>query len=91
MQIIQQEGVYASKPTLPKQRDFFDDFESNFSSKSSSNYNNGNSKFTDDTSDFKGFGSTSNSSKFDDWVTVDDKFDDNQPPPIQTLDNNHQK
>lgn len=92
MQIIQQEGVYASKPSLPKQRDFFDDFDTNFSSSKSSN-NYGNGKFNDETTDFKGFGSNNNnnSSKFDDWVTVDDKFDDNQPPPIQTLENNYQK
>lgn len=95
MQIIQQEGVYASKPALPKQRDFFDDFDTHFSSSKSSNNNyssNGNSKFTDETMDFKGFGNNnSSSSKFDDWVTVDDKFDDNQPPPIQTLENSYQK
>jgi ADP-ribosylation factor GTPase-activating protein 2/3 len=93
MHIIQQEGVYASKPSLPKQRDFFDDFDTNFSSSKSSN-NYGNGKFTDETTDFKGFGNNNNnnnSSKFDDWVTVDDKFDDNQPPPIQTLENNYQK
>jgi ADP-ribosylation factor GTPase-activating protein 2/3 len=93
MHIIQQEGVYASKPSLPKQRDFFDDFDNNFSSSKSSN-NYGNGKFTDETTDFKGFGNNNNnnnSSKFDDWVTVDDKFDDNQPPPIQTLENNYQK
>ena len=95
MQIIQQEGVYATKPSLPKQRDYFDDFDTNFSSSKSSSNNYGNGKFTDETTDFKGFGSNSNnnnssSSKFDDWITVD-KFDDDQPPPIQTLENNYQK
>jgi ADP-ribosylation factor GTPase-activating protein 2/3 len=93
MQIIQQEGVYSTKPSMPKQRDFFDDFDNNFSTSKSNNNgsSNNNNRFTDETSDFKGFSKSTSSSKFDDWVNVDDKFDDSQPPPIQTLENSYQK
>lgn len=102
MQIIQQEGVYNTKQSMPasKNRDFFDDFDSHFvSSKSSSN------RFNDENMDFRGFGSSSNNdrgfgsnsnndrgfggnnasssskSNFDDWVQVDDKFDDFRKSP----------
>jgi hypothetical protein len=98
MQIIQQEGVFNTKQSMPasKNRDFFDDFDSHFvSSKSSSN------RFNDENMDFRGFGSNNSSSNndrgygggssgnntsssksnFDDWVQIDDKFDDFRKSP----------
>lgn len=86
MQIIQQEGVYASKPSS-KQKDFFDDFEAHFTSSKSNNI----SKLIDETSDFKGYGTSLSSKQFDDWVTLDDKFDDSQPPAIQSMESTFQK
>lgn len=52
MQIIQQEGSSSSK-TFGKGRDFFDEMENNFSSKSSNSFN---SRENDFESTFKGFG-----------------------------------
>jgi ADP-ribosylation factor GTPase-activating protein 2/3 len=77
MQIIQQDGVTNTKPTMPRSRDFFDDFDNTgFMSKS-----NG-SKFGIDDMDLRGFGSNNNSSSSkinEDWTIIDDKFESNQP------------
>jgi ADP-ribosylation factor GTPase-activating protein 2/3 len=81
MQIIQQEGVFNTKQTMPSsKKDFFDDFESNFSSKLSMS-NSSSNRFNDENMDFRGFdskpvASKNQSSKFDDWVQIDDKFDE---------------
>jgi ADP-ribosylation factor GTPase-activating protein 2/3 len=80
MQIIQQEGVFNTKQSMPSsKKDFFDDFESNFSSKLS--MNSSSNRFNEENMDYRGFDTkpalkNNNNSKFDDWVQIDEKFDD---------------
>lgn len=107
MQIIQQDGVNSRNgggyqqpgSAYGKNRDFFDDMDSQFGS--SSNKYGSSSKYGQD-DDFRGFGS--NSKKSSDWVVVEDKFTDKftdetlfssktntQAPSILSIDDDFQK
>lgn len=95
MQIIQQDDMsHAKKPSFGKSKDFFDEMEGGFSSKTSG-FNSRDSEYDDM---FRGFGASSSSKS--DWVMVD-KFTDEtsssnssattKGPSVMSIDNDFKK